>query len=71
MSNKLEFPSISNVKPSISIEIPCISIENLGFLGTRYFESENLKILRFSHLNFEILGISSKIPSISKTWNFD
>ena len=31
----------------------------------------DFEILGFSHLEFEILGISSKIPSISKTWNFD
>ena len=38
------------MKNSISIEIPSISIKSLGF----------------SHLEFEILGISSEIPSISK-----
>ena len=31
----------------------------------------NFEILGFSHLEFEILVISSEIPSISKTWNFD
>ena len=30
----------------------------------------NFEILGFSHLEFEILVISSEIPSISKTWNF-
>ena len=28
-------------------------------------------ILSFSHFEFEILGISREIPSISKTWNFN
>ena len=63
-----EIPSISNEKPSISIEIPSISIENLGF---RSFRIRNFKIIGSSHLKFEILGISSEIPSMSKTWNFD
>ena len=39
-------------------------LETLDFdRNTRYFESE---IPAFSHLEFEILGISSKIHSISK-----
>ena len=42
-------------KPNILIEIPSISIIN--------------QIIGFSHLDFEILGISNEIPSISKTWN--
>ena len=43
-------------------------LETLDFdRNTRYFESE---IPAFSHLEFEILGISSKIHSISKkVWN--
>ena len=41
--------------PSIPNEKPSIPIEKLGF----------------SYLEFEILGISSKIPSILETWNFD
>ena len=50
MSHIFEIPSISNEKAGISIEIPSISIEILGF----------------SHLEFEILGILCEIPSISK-----
>ena len=33
--------------------------------NTRFLESETLEILGFSHLEFEVLGISLKIPSIS------
>ena len=59
--------SILNEKPSILIRIPSILPENLGFdPNNRYFE-----ILGFSHLEFGILGISSKISSISKTWSFE
>ena len=56
--------SISNKEPSISIEIPSISVKNLGFRP----ESETLG---FSKLELEILGFSSRIPGILKTWNFD
>ena len=72
MSHISETPSISNVKPSLSIKIPSTLIENLGF-RSKYlvFRIKNFEILGFSHLEFEILGISSEIPSISKTWNFD
>ena len=72
LSHIFEIPSISNEKHSISFEIPSISIENLAFrskyyvFGIKYFE-----ILSFSHLVFEIQGISSKLPGISKkVWNF-
>ena len=34
------------------------------------FQIKKFEILRFSDAEFEILGISSKIPGISKTWNF-
>ena len=72
MSHIFEIISISNEKPSISIEIPSILLENLGF-RSKYlvFRFRNFEILDFWHLEFEILGISSEIPSISKTWNFD
>ena len=64
--------SISNEKTSISIEIPSISIRNLEFRSKYYvFQITNFEILGFSHPEFEILRISSEIPSISKTWNFD
>ena len=43
--------SISNAKPSISIEIPSILMENLVFQS------------KYPHLEFEIPGISIKIPS--------
>ena len=35
------------------------------------FDTRNFEILGFSDLELEILGISSEIRSISKTWNFD
>ena len=35
------------------------------------FIFRNFEILGFSHLEFEILGISTETPSISKTWNFE
>ena len=64
--------SISNEKTSVSIEIPSISIRNLEFRSKYYvFRITNFEILGFPHLEFEILRISSEIPSISKTWNFD
>ena len=53
-----EKPSVSNEKPSISIEISSIWIRNFEILG-------------FSHLEFDIVSVSIEIPSISKTWNFD
>ena len=72
LSHIFEITTISNEKPSISIEIPSISIKNLGFRSKyQVFRIRNFEILGFSHLEFEILGISSEIPSISKTWNFD
>ena len=67
MSHIFKIPSILNEKLSISIEIPSISIENLGFrskyyvLRIRYFE-----ILGFSHLEFEMLGISIEVLSFRK-----
>ena len=48
--------SISNEKPSISTAIPSIFVKNLELL-----KSEIFKILGFLHLEFEILGIPSKI----------
>ena len=69
-----EIPSISNKKritsnkkPSISIKIPNILIERLGFqLKYQVFRIKNFKILGFSRLEFEILGILSETPNISK-----
>ena len=59
--------TISNKKPTISIEIPSISIKNLGSRSKCYiFRILNFELLGFSHLEFGILGISSEIPSISK-----
>ena len=67
LSHIFGLPSISSEKPSISIEMPSISIENLGFRSKYWvFRFRNFEILGFSHLEFEILGISSEIPSISK-----
>ena len=67
LSHIFEIPSISNEKPSISIKIPSISIKNLGFRSKyQVFRIRNFEILGFSHLEFEILDISSEIPSISK-----
>ena len=67
MSHIFEIPSISNEKPSVSIEIPSIWIENLGFRSKyEVFRFRNFEILGFSHLEFEILGISSEILSVSK-----
>ena len=67
LSHIFEIPSTSNKKRSISIEIPSISIKNLGF-RSKYsvFRIRNFEKLSFSHFEFEILGISSEIPSISK-----
>ena len=80
-------PWISIEILGISMEYDChiflkylvFQIKNLVFqskyLGFRsknqLFRVWNFEILGFSHLEFEILGISSEIPSISKTWNFD
>ena len=65
LSHIFEIPSISNEKPSISIIIPNILIENLGIRSKYWvFQFRNFEILGFSRLEFEILGIS-------KTWNFD
>ena len=55
---------MKNEKPSISI----------GKLRSRskypLFRIKNFEILGFLHIEFEILGISSEIPSISKEfWN--
>ena len=36
-------PSMSNEKPSISIKIPSISIENFGFWLKYYNESQNIE----------------------------
>ena len=32
---------------------------------------KNFEILGFSHLDFEILGTLSKMPSILETWSLD
>ena len=71
LSHIFEIPSISNKKPSILIEIPSISIKNLGF-RSKYlvFRIRNIERLGCSHLEFEIPGISSEVPGISKkVWN--
>ena len=67
LSHIFEIPSISNKKPSISIEIRSISIKNLGF-RSKYlvFRIRNIERLGYSHLEFEIPGISSEVPGISK-----
>ena len=67
LSHIFEISSISNEKPSISREMASISTKNLGFQSKcEVFRIRNFEILGFSHLEFEILGISSEIPSISK-----
>ena len=52
---------------NISIEIHSISIKTLEF-RSKYlvFWIRNFEILGFLHLEFEIVGTSSEIPSISK-----
>ena len=63
----IKAPGISNEKHSISIEIPSISIENLGFWSKyQVFRVNNFEILGFSHREFEVIRISSEIPSTSK-----
>ena len=64
LSHIFETGSILNEKPSISTENP-------GFRSKYYvFRIKYFEILDFSHLQFEILGISCEIPSISKKmWN--
>ena len=42
MKHIFKMPSMSNEKPSISIKIPSISIENLGFRLKYYNESQNI-----------------------------
>ena len=65
MSHIFEISSISNEKPSILIEIPSISIENLRFRSKyKVFRIRNFEILSFSHLEFEILGINISIKGI-------
>ena len=59
LSHICEITSISNEKPSISIKIPSIS-------KYQVFRIRNFEILGFPYLEFEILGISSKIATISK-----
>ena len=64
-----EKPSISNEKPSILNERPSISIKSLLFRSKyQVIRIRNFEILGFPHLEFEMLGISSEIPSISKTF---
>ena len=62
LSHIFEIPSISNEKPSISIEIAIISIKNLRFRSKyQVFRIRNFEILGFSHLEFEILPNLSEI----------
>ena len=62
LSHIFEIPSISNEKPSISIEIAIISIKNLRFRSKyQVFRIRNFEILGFSHLEFEILRNLSEI----------
>ena len=69
MKNGVQFYGIRSPhifkKPGISIEITSISIETLGISTQKFWNT------RFLHLEFEILGILSAIPSILKTWNFE
>ena len=53
-----------------SIGIPSISFENVEIPGIS-LRIWNFEILGFLHLELEILSISSEIPNILKTWNFD
>ena len=38
---------------------------------SKTLDVRNLEMPGFSHLEFEILGILSEIPRISKAWNFN
>ena len=70
-SHIFEIPSISNEKSSISNGKTSILIGTLGFWSKNLvFQIKIFEILGFPQTAFEILGISSKIPSISKkVWN--
>ena len=57
MSHIFQISSISNEKPSISFEASSISIKNLGILG---ISNQKFQNTGFSHLKFEIIGISSE-----------
>ena len=53
------------------MEYDCHMIKNFGFRSkNQVFRIKNFEILGFSHLEFEILGISNEIPSISKSVGF-
>ena len=60
-------------KSIISIEKVSISNEkNLVFRSKNpVFQIKKFEILGFLHIEFEILGISSEIPGISNSRNFD
>ena len=72
LSHIFETPNISYGKFSISNEKSIILIKNFGFRSRKLaFQFKKFKIWGFSLIESEILGISSKIPSISKTWDSD
>ena len=65
MSQSFEIPSIANEKHRISME-------NLRFRSKNsVFQIKSFEMLGFLNIEFEILGISSEIPSIWKTWCFN
>ena len=66
VSHIFEISSISNEKRSISYEKLSISIGNLGFRSeNQVIHFKHFKMLGFSHIEFEILSISSEILCIS------
>ena len=68
LSHIFEIPSISNEKPGISVETPSISIGNFRFRSKYWvFRIKYFEILGFEHYEREILSISCKRPSISKS----
>ena len=69
LSHIFELRSISNKKPSVSIETSRVLIKNLGFRSKyQVFQIRNFEIPGFSQLEYEILSISSEISSISKKY---
>ena len=59
LSHIFEIPSISNEKVSISNAKPSYSIETFAFRSNNLvFQIKKCEILVFSHIQFEILGIS-------------
>ena len=72
LSHIFEIPSISNGKLSISNEKPSLWIGNIRFRSKKaIFQIKKFEILGFLRIEIEMLGISSEVLGMSKTWNFD